>query len=69
MHTMIMFEDEREGFIGNVFDVVDDVSVIVLVGGFRHLLDDVLVPSPCNRDFLNNAIESLSGSIRDGNLE
>ena len=68
MHTIEMFEGEREGFIGNVSDVVGDVTFI-LPGGFRHLLDDSFVASPCKRGIVNNKIVSLSGSIRDGNLE
>lgn len=45
-------------------DVVDDVTLIVwTVGGFRHLLDDTFVPSPCDRDILNNVIGLLSGLI------
>ncbi len=36
MHTRTMFEEEREGFIGNVSEVVGDVTFIALVGGFRN---------------------------------
>ena len=63
MHTFMMIEDESHGFMGNVSDVVGDVTSIVLPGGFRHLLDDAFSPSPCNRHILNNVIELLSGLI------
>ena len=63
MHTIIMIEDESHGFMGNVSDVVGDVTSIVLPGGFRNLLDDTFVPSPCKRGFVNNGVNVLSRSI------
>lgn len=63
MHTTMMIEDKSHGFMGNVSDVVHDVTSIVLPEGSRHLLDDAFVPSPCNRDILNNGFGSLSGLI------
>ncbi len=32
LHTRTMFEDERDGFIGNVSEVVGDFTFIVLPG-------------------------------------
>lgn len=63
MHTSTMIEEESHGFMGNVSDVVGDVTSIVLPGGFRHLLDDAFAPSPCKRGSVNNGIELLSGLI------
>ena len=65
-HTMEIFQDERQRFSSNVSDFVGDIIPIVLPGGFRSLLDD---PSEGIGDTSNNGIASLSGSVRDANLE
>ena len=44
MHTIAIFQDERQRFMSNVSDVVGDVTSVVLPGGFRSLLDDAFVP-------------------------
>ncbi len=44
IHTIEIFEEERQRFKGNMSDVVGDITFIVLPGGFRSLLDDAFVP-------------------------
>lgn len=63
MHTIGIFKGESHGFTSNVSDVVSDVTSIVLPRGFRHLLDDTFVPSPCKRGTVNNSIDALNGVI------